>query len=261
MRRAGAGRALRVVLVRRGDAEEGGDPVTHVGVNGPAELLDGAAHAADALADDHLHLGGREALAEARGADDVREQGRHGAQLVLGAGRGGRALVHARLRGRGHDRGRGRRGFRLLGGARGVAGHRQDRPPFLDRIGHHLHRARSDRDDIAGGEPFRPHDALSVHPGAVERPEILDLDRIVGRAYESMASRDERILDGDIRVQAPDHELGLDRESTPSQRAVLDHERRHEVSLEARSTALCHPSGGASRRRPVRPLYGPVDGR
>ena len=80
-------RPLRVVLVRRGHPEEGGDPVSHVGVDGAAVLLDRAGHAADALADERLHLVRCQSLAECGRADDVGEEGGDGAQLVGGAGR------------------------------------------------------------------------------------------------------------------------------------------------------------------------------
>ena len=88
------------------------------------------------------------------------------------------------------------------------------------------------RDDVAGTEPSACRTMRSPFtqvPLSDPRSSI-STDPSPGR-IERMASRDERILDGDVRVQAPDHELGLDRESPPGQRAVLDHERRHEVSL------------------------------
>jgi hypothetical protein len=80
----GARGALGVVLVGGGDAEERGDPVAHVGVHRPAELLHRAAHAADALADHDFHLGRRQPFAEARRAHDVGEERRHRSKLVLG---------------------------------------------------------------------------------------------------------------------------------------------------------------------------------
>ena len=81
--RAQSVRALGVVLMGPGQAEESRDPVTHVRLHHAAELLHRMAHPADALADDKLGLVGAEALAEARGADDVREQRGHEPELVL----------------------------------------------------------------------------------------------------------------------------------------------------------------------------------
>ena len=80
------GGALGVVLVRGRDAEERGDAVAHVRLHGAAEPLDRARHAADALADDDLHLVRGEALAERRRADDVGEERGDRPQLVLGGG-------------------------------------------------------------------------------------------------------------------------------------------------------------------------------
>ena len=79
-----AARAARsgIVLVGHGDAEEGGDPVAHEGVDDAAELLDGSRHAADALADQRLHLLGSQPLADRGRADDVGEQRRDGPKLV-----------------------------------------------------------------------------------------------------------------------------------------------------------------------------------
>ena len=51
-------RALGIVLMGPGQAEESRDPVTHVRLHHAAELLHRMAHPADALADDKLGLVG-----------------------------------------------------------------------------------------------------------------------------------------------------------------------------------------------------------
>ena len=66
--------ALRVVLVRRRDAEVRADAVSLIGLHDAAVLLDGAAHDRHALADERLGLVRREALAERGRPDDVGEQ-------------------------------------------------------------------------------------------------------------------------------------------------------------------------------------------
>ena len=78
--------ALRVVLVGRGDAEVGADPVAHERLDHPAEVLDRAAHPGDALAHERFHLVGPEPLTQAGRPDDVGEQGRDGPHLVLRSG-------------------------------------------------------------------------------------------------------------------------------------------------------------------------------
>jgi hypothetical protein len=76
------GGALGIVLVGDRDAEVGRDPVTLVGLHRAAEVLDGLAHARDALADQRLDLGRRQPLAEPRRADEIGEQGGDRAELV-----------------------------------------------------------------------------------------------------------------------------------------------------------------------------------
>ena len=80
------GGAVGVVLVGGRDAEVGAHPVAHVGLHRSAELLDDAAHARHALADQRLHLVGAHALAQAGGADDVGEERGHRPKLVTPAG-------------------------------------------------------------------------------------------------------------------------------------------------------------------------------
>ena len=80
------GRAVGVVLVGGRDAEVGAHTVAHVGLHRPAELLDDAAHARDALAHERLDLVGAHALAQPGGADDVGEEGGHRPKLVTPAG-------------------------------------------------------------------------------------------------------------------------------------------------------------------------------
>ncbi len=78
-----AGGALRVVLVGRGDAEVGADPVALERLHGASVLVDGAAHHRHALADEHLRLVRLEPLPERGRADDVGEEDSDRATLVL----------------------------------------------------------------------------------------------------------------------------------------------------------------------------------
>ena len=73
----GTDRALGVVLVRGGCAEEGEDAVAGEVLHGPPERLDRSHHAGDGVADDELEFLGIEPLAEGGGADEVGEQGGH----------------------------------------------------------------------------------------------------------------------------------------------------------------------------------------
>jgi hypothetical protein len=68
------------------NAEQPADPVAHVGLDAAAELLDGARHPCHELADERLDLVRAETLPEPGRADDVGEQRRDGAHLVLGSG-------------------------------------------------------------------------------------------------------------------------------------------------------------------------------
>jgi hypothetical protein len=79
---AGAGSALGIVIVSGGHAEVRADPVARVRLHHPAVLLDGATHHRHALADERLHLVGRQPLSEGGGADDVGKEDRDGADLV-----------------------------------------------------------------------------------------------------------------------------------------------------------------------------------
>ncbi len=74
--------ALRIVLMRHGNAEVGADAVARVGLHDAAVLLDGVAHLRDAAADEHAEVVRRQPLGEGGGTDDVREQRRQGAQLT-----------------------------------------------------------------------------------------------------------------------------------------------------------------------------------
>ena len=76
----------------------------------------------------------------------------------------------------------------------------------------HLHRRLAEPDHVSGSEPHGRLDPVLVDPRAVERVEILDLDRTIPRAHERVPARDLRIVDDDVRVSAPQHELGLDDE-------------------------------------------------
>ena len=91
-----AGGPLVVVLVGSGNAEVRADAVALVGLHRSAVLLDGTAHHRHALADERLHLVGREPLAERARADDVGEEHRHGAELVVARTVGGGGFDGAR---------------------------------------------------------------------------------------------------------------------------------------------------------------------
>ena len=76
-------RAFGIVLVGGGNAEVRADPVAHERLDHAAEVLDGAAHPRDALADERLDLVGPEPFAQAGRPDDVGEQRRDRPHLVL----------------------------------------------------------------------------------------------------------------------------------------------------------------------------------
>lgn len=78
-------RPLRVVGVRRRDAEQRADAVALVRLDGSTELLDGAADAGHAFADERLHLFWQQTLAERGRPHDVGEERRDGPDLVLHA--------------------------------------------------------------------------------------------------------------------------------------------------------------------------------
>ena len=80
-----ARRPLRVVGVRRRDAEQRADAVALVRLDGSTELLDGPADAGHAFADERLHLLWQQALAERRRPHDVGEERSDGPDLVLHA--------------------------------------------------------------------------------------------------------------------------------------------------------------------------------
>ena len=101
--------ALRVVLVRRRDAEVRADAVALVCLHHPAVLVDGSTHHRHALPDEHLDLVGLEPFSERRGADDVREENGDRAALVLRRSRGVQGHT-GRLRPDGADDGRRREG-------------------------------------------------------------------------------------------------------------------------------------------------------
>ncbi len=255
-------RPFRIVLVRSGHPEEGCDPVSHVGVDGAAVLLDRAGHAADALADERLHLVRCQSLAEGGRADDVGEQGGDGAQLVDAAGRrdlvGTSGLRGGRVRPLGGDDDAAVRAEPSLARDLRVAlrtsssldrddGGPADRRRGLERrrrrvglderlglvLGHgrarrlHLHGRLAEPNHVSGSEPHGRLDPALVDPCAVERVEILDLDCTVPRAHERVPAGDLRIVDDDVGVSAPQHELGLDDQFVARKRASRDEQRGH----------------------------------
>ena len=149
-----------IVFVCRRKTEEGGDPVAHIGVNDTAVLLDRATHPIDASADQCREVLRRQSLGERRGTHDVGEQRAHWSQLVLSC-----------------DGGR-RRSLQRRGCAVGWPdGNRQ-----------HLDAGRPDLDHIPGREGHRAGDAFAVHPGSVERSEVLDLEPLAGRSENRVRS-------------------------------------------------------------------------
>jgi hypothetical protein len=75
--------ALRIVRVRSGNAEVSADSVALVRLDRATELLHRAAHARHDLADERLDLVDRETLTERGRADDVGEENRDRAELVV----------------------------------------------------------------------------------------------------------------------------------------------------------------------------------
>ena len=78
-----AGGPLGVVLVSGRNAEVRADAVAHVRLHRPAVLVHGAAHLVHAFADQRLRLLRRQLLGERGRPDDVGEEHRHGANLVV----------------------------------------------------------------------------------------------------------------------------------------------------------------------------------
>ena len=216
------GRPLGVVLVRGRNPEECCDAVAHVRAHRPAELLHGVRHAADTLADQHLHLVWWQTLAETGRPNDVGEERRHRTEFVALERRRmlGRTLDHGPLANLGRGRCRRRRALGEQGGGA------EDRVllagPDLD-----LERCRPHVDDVAAHELLRTYDALAVHPGPVHRSEVLDLEASGTGSHDRMTSRDQRIVDREIGVDAPNEQLRADNDPAPREWAVLQEQRRH----------------------------------
>ena len=237
------------------DPEEGRDPVAHERADRSAVLFHCSRHAVDAFADQDLHLVGGKALPEARRPDHVGKERSHRAQFVALVPRPrffARALDRRRQRrrqrrGRGLGSGARRRGVRLwLGdlrrsGCRGGCrrGERCHHRVLLTRSNLDLDRGRSHVDDISVAEPCRRRDPLAVHPGAVHRAEILDLDRSCSGPDCGMAPGHERIVDRDIRIHSPDDQLGLDCDALSGERTVLQEQGRHGPQCTSRREAAC----------------------
>ena len=66
----------------------------------------------------------------------------------------------------------------------------------------------ADDEHVAGREPGRLLDALSVHPGAVQRAQVLDLDALLNGPNSGVPPRDLRVVEEQIGALAPDDELG-----------------------------------------------------
>ena len=78
-----AGGSLGVVFVSGRNAEVRADAVAHVRLHRPAVLVHGTAHLVHAFADQRLRLLRRQLLGQCGRSDDVGEEHRHGANLVV----------------------------------------------------------------------------------------------------------------------------------------------------------------------------------
>jgi hypothetical protein len=93
-----------------------------------------------------------------------------------------------------------------------------------------------DLDDVPGAEPRGRVDAKAVHPRAVRRAEVLDLQRALGRSEQQVPARDERVVDSDVGGGAAEDEGRLDGHSPPGERPVFHQQNRHGNQPEGRSS-------------------------
>lgn len=100
-------------------------------------------------------------------------------------------------------------------------------------------------------------DPLAVDPGAVRRAEILDLERAGARSDESVAARDERVVDGQVRVRTPDQQLCGDDDPSPRKRTVLQVERWHQSECTQEPLRIGDPEPGTDRLVRMNPIGGP----
>ena len=183
-----ARRAVGIVLRRGREAEEGGDSISHVGVDHAPELLDRPAHAIDTAPDQRDVVLGRESFRERRRADDVGEEHADRTQLVLG--------FDGRLS-RPWDR------------SVSVTGRE------------HLDPSRADLDRVAGDEERRRCDPLAVHPGSVQRSEVLDLEPIRRHSEDGVCPRHLGVVENQADVVAAPHCQSLrDLDAAPALGAV-----------------------------------------
>ena len=90
-----------------------------------------------------------------------------------------------------------------------------------------LEQAASEPDDVASAQLDGLRDPLPVHPGAVHRVEVVDLDTVADHTDERVSSRDLRVVDHDVGGAAPEHDLRFDLQPTAAERALFDEERGH----------------------------------
>src|SRR5207244_10854627 len=114
-----------------------------------------------------------------------------------------------------------------------------------------LQDAPTDPDGVADADPGRSLDSPAVDERPVERPQVLDLDRVADEPDNGMPSRDFRVVDRQLDTLATDHALAVEREALPGQRSFLDHDRgAHSsaaCSLPARSRLAYAPALGGRR--------------
>ena len=172
-----AGRAIEIVVAAGGNAEVGADRAVGMQLHHAAVLRGDPREALQALVDELLRALGGEALPERGGTDDVGDEGGDRPQLVL-AQHGGRGAYRRRSLG------------------------------YVD-----LDPRVADDEHVAGREPGRLLDALSVHPGAVQRAQVLDLDALLNGPNSGVPPRDLRVVEEQVGALTPDDELGrgLDR--------------------------------------------------
>ena len=85
----------------------------------------------------------------------------------------------------------------------------------------HLDPSRADLDGVAGGEQRRRCDALAVHPGSVQRSEVLDLEPIRRHAEDGVRPGDLRVVENKADVVAAPHGQSLrDLDAAPALGAV-----------------------------------------
>jgi hypothetical protein len=189
-------------------------------------LLDDAAHARYALTNERLDLVWRQMLTDARRPNDVGEERRYWAQLVL-------VCATQQLAADGHDLFRGLVRFFVsfrngllwfcgvtMGGTLCVARSRSAGLGLGD-----LKARGAEPDDVVRAQRGCITDPSSVHPGAVQGTKIGNFEKIACTPESSMATRNLVIADIEVGVfAAPDQQLRLDGHAATRVRTVQDQE-------------------------------------